>query len=77
MSIHWRGSGVDEIGFIKENNSNKIKTIIKVDQRYFRPAEVDELLGDPQKAIKKLGWKSKTNLKDAILKTYETYLNIK
>jgi len=50
ISIEWRGEGANEVGFFDGNE------IIKVDKRYFRPAEVETLLGDATKAKKKLGW---------------------
>ena len=53
IEVEWQGSGVDEIGINKENG----KTIVKVNKKFFRPAEVDILLGDPSKAEKVLGWK--------------------
>jgi len=53
MNITWKGEGIKEVGLI--NN----KEIIKIDQNYFRPSEVDNLLGDPSKAKKILGWKPK------------------
>lgn len=53
ISIEWNGNGVDEIGIDKETG----KTVVKVNPRFFRPAEVDILLGDPTKAEKSLGWK--------------------
>ena len=56
MPIQWSGSGVDEIG--KDANGN---VIVKVDPRYFRPTEVETLLGDPTKAKQKLGWEHKTS----------------
>ena len=52
IDIQWKGSGVDEVGF--ENVSGKV--LIKVDPKYFRPAEVDLLLGDSSKARSELGW---------------------
>jgi GDPmannose 4,6-dehydratase len=52
MNIEWRGQGVDEVG-IDTTSGN---TIVRVDPRYFRPTEVDTLLGDPSKAREKLGW---------------------
>lgn len=52
ISIEWNGNGVDEIGIDK----NTGKTVVKVNPRFFRPAEVDILLGDPTKAEKMLGW---------------------
>ena len=52
ISIAWSGEGVDEVGTDKATG----KVIVRVNKNYFRPAEVDVLLGDPSKAEKKLGW---------------------
>lgn len=52
MDLVWEGSGVDEVGIDKKTN----KAVIKVDPKYFRPTEVDLLLGDPTKAKSKLNW---------------------
>lgn len=52
MQIEWQGEGLDEIGIEKKSG----KTIVRVDSRYFRPTEVETLLGDPAKAKAKLGW---------------------
>jgi GDPmannose 4,6-dehydratase len=52
FKITWKGSGVDEIGRDEETG----KTLVKVDPRYFRPSEVDFLVGDPTKAKEKLSW---------------------
>ena len=60
--IKWLGKGVDEIG-IREDTG---ETVIKIDKRYFRPSEVDTLLGNPQKAYEKLGWRPLTSLDDMI-----------
>ncbi len=60
--ILWEGKGLDEIGRRKDNG----KVVIKVDSRYFRPTEVDNLLGNSDKAKKKLGWEPKTNIKQLI-----------
>lgn len=51
-SIIWEGKGVDEIG----RRSDTGEIVIRIDERYFRPTEVEQLLGDPSKASKKLGW---------------------
>lgn len=51
--VEWQGSGIDEIGFDKTSG----KTIVKINAKFFRPAEVDILLGDPSKAEEVLGWK--------------------
>ena len=53
IEIEWNGSGVDEIGKNKADG----KTVVKVNPKFFRPAEVDILLGNPAKAEEKLGWK--------------------
>jgi GDPmannose 4,6-dehydratase len=50
--IAWRGKGVDEHGVDAATG----RTLVQVDPRYFRPAEVDLLLGDPTKARMRLGW---------------------
>jgi GDPmannose 4,6-dehydratase len=50
ISIKWVGAGIDEVGFWKD------KPIVRIDPRYFRPTEVESLLGDPSKAKQKLGW---------------------
>ena len=61
MQIVWRGEGVNEKGF-----DGKSKVIVQVDPRYFRPTEVDSLLGDAAKARQKLGWTAKTTFKEIV-----------
>ena len=61
--IKWIGEGINEVG-IREDTGD---TVIKIDKRYFRPSEVDSLLGNPDKAYEKLGWRPSTNL-DAMIK---------
>jgi GDPmannose 4,6-dehydratase len=58
IAISWTGSGVDEKGFDEEG-----RCIVSVDPRYFRPTEVETLLGDPSKAKEKLGWKPRVSFK--------------
>ncbi|MCL2384380.1 MAG: GDP-mannose 4,6-dehydratase [Alphaproteobacteria bacterium] len=53
MEIGWKGSGIDEKGLDKKSG----RTLVEIDSDYFRPTEVDILLGDPAKAFKKLGWR--------------------
>jgi GDPmannose 4,6-dehydratase len=53
MEIVWKGKDIDEKGIDKKSG----KTVIEIDPRYFRPSEVEYLLGDPSKAVSKLGWK--------------------
>ena len=66
VTLRWEGAGVDEIGIVESVIGDNIakrcpaiqvgKTIVRVDPRYFRPTEVETLLGDPSKAKAKLGW---------------------
>ena len=60
--VEWRGSGVDEQGFDAATG----RVIVKVDPRYFRPTEVETLLGDPSKAMTKLGWKPEHSFLDLV-----------
>ncbi len=62
MDIQWKGSGADEVG-IDEASGNEI---VAVDPRYFRPTEVDTLLGDPSKAKARLGWEAKTTFEQLV-----------
>jgi GDPmannose 4,6-dehydratase len=62
MDIEWKGSGLDEVGI----DRNTGREIVAVDERYFRPTEVDTLLGDPSKAKKILGWEAKTSFADLV-----------
>jgi GDPmannose 4,6-dehydratase len=60
--LKFQGSGIDEIGIVESiigDNAPNVKVgdvIVRIDSRYFRPAEVETLLGDPTKAKEKLGW---------------------
>ncbi|WP_034996359.1 GDP-mannose 4,6-dehydratase [Beijerinckia mobilis] len=56
IEITWKGEGVNEHGIDAKSG----RVLVEIDERYFRPTEVDLLLGDPTKANKKLGWKHKT-----------------
>ena len=62
FDIEWSGEGMDEIGVDK----NTKKTIVSVNEKYFRPAEVEGLLGDATKAKKVLGWEPKTSFKELV-----------
>ena len=61
-TIAWEGTGVDEIG--RDTGTGKV--VVRVDPKYFRPTEVDLLLGDPSKAKTKLGWEHKTGFKQLV-----------
>ncbi|MFN2368237.1 MAG: GDP-mannose 4,6-dehydratase, partial [Desulfurivibrionaceae bacterium] len=61
LSITWKGKGLDEKGY-----DAKGSCIVQVDPRYFRPTEVDTLLGDPSKAREKLGWTTKITFPELV-----------
>ncbi|MEM6763903.1 MAG: GDP-mannose 4,6-dehydratase [Bacteroidota bacterium] len=62
FDIVWKGEGVDEKGYDKETG----KLVVEVDPKYFRPAEVDLLVGDPSKAKAELGWEAKIDLDEMV-----------
>lgn len=62
ISVEWTGFGVDEVGMDKETG----KVIIKVNKKFFRPAEVDILLGNPEKAESVLGWKREISFDELV-----------
>jgi GDPmannose 4,6-dehydratase len=62
FNIKWKGEGINEIGYDK----NTGRELIVVDSKYFRPAEVEQLLGNPAKAEKILGWKAKTSINELL-----------
>ncbi len=61
MPIEWRGEGVDEVGMDPAG-----RVLVRVDPRYFRPAEVELLLADPTKAREKLGWEAKVGFDELV-----------
>mgnify|MGYP005837303177 CR=1 FL=1 len=61
-SILWEGEGVDEVG--RDGQSGAV--LVRIDPRYFRPTEVDLLLGDPSKAARLLGWRATTSLEELV-----------
>ena len=58
----WDGEGLDEVG----RRSDTGEVVVRIDQRYFRPAEVETLLGDPTQAKEKLGWTPSTSLETMV-----------
>ena len=62
IDIVWQGEGVNEIGIDKETN----KTVVKINPKFFRPAEVDILLGNPEKAEKELNWKREISFEELV-----------
>jgi len=71
ISLEWKGTGIDEIGIVSEIADKSImvrpgQRIVAVDPRYFRPAEVETLLGDATKARMRLGWTPKISFEDLV-----------
>ena len=74
LALAWSGEGVDEIGVIDHIDTGRLpdttlrpgQAIVKVDPRYFRPTEVETLLGDASKAASKLGWKPRIRFEDLV-----------
>ena len=60
--LQWEGEGLDEVGRRSDNGA----VVIRIDPRYFRPAEVETLLGDPTRAREKLGWTPNTSLEEMV-----------
>ena len=70
--IEWRGEGVDEEGICQKTG----KVVVRIDPRYFRPTEVDLLLGDPSKAREKLGWTHTTAFRDLVREMVEADMRL-
>lgn len=68
--LEWNGSGINETGTDKASG----KVLVKVNPEYFRPAEVELLIGDPKKAESKLGWKRKTDFETLVKRMVENDL---
>ncbi|WP_345199031.1 GDP-mannose 4,6-dehydratase [Kistimonas scapharcae] len=72
ITLRWEGKGVDECGYVESITGDKShaltigQKIVAVDPRYFRPAEVETLLGDPTRAKEKLGWTPSTSLEEMV-----------
>ena len=67
IKIEFKGSGVDEKGYVISSNNKKYnlkvgQEVVSVNSAYYRPTEVDLLIGNPSKAKEKLGWESKTSI---------------
>ena len=72
IEIEWKGEGVDEIGINKANG----KVVVKIDPKYFRPAEVDLLVGDASKAEKELGWKQNYTIEKLVKEMVKADLDL-
>jgi GDPmannose 4,6-dehydratase len=87
VTLEFKGSGSDEVGIVSEISSdnkfrdikNHVKTgdeVVKINPRYFRPTEVDLLIGDASKARKELGWKTEYTLKDLVAEMVRSDLKL-
>jgi GDPmannose 4,6-dehydratase len=71
IQIEFKGSGPDETGVVTVMSSNVLplsigQEVVRIDREYFRPAEVDTLIGDASKAKAKLGWEPKVSLQELV-----------
>lgn len=81
VELGFKGEGVNEIGFVESSSNSsyffkKNQEVIKIDPKYFRPTEVDLLLGDPSKAKKKLGWELEYDLESLVKQMMENDLKL-
>ena len=72
VNIEWRGSGIDEKGYCSKTG----KLLVDVNPKYFRPAEVDLLLGNPAKAESQLGWKRKVSFRELVSMMVKSDINM-
>ncbi len=79
VEVEFKGEGVNETGIVRSCSRNYAfkegQEVVKIDPRYFRPTEVDLLIGDPTKAQEKLGWKPKYNLQDLVTEMMQADLH--
>lgn len=79
IKLRWEGKGVDEQAMVVDAGNTSLKTdkvIVKIDPRYFRPTEVETLLGDPSKAKEKLGWVPQITLEEMVAEMVREDLSI-
>ena len=62
IKVKWKGKGIKEVGYNSANN----QILVKVDPKYFRPTDINELRGDYSKARRELGWKPKTTFDEMV-----------
>jgi GDPmannose 4,6-dehydratase len=81
LTLHWEGTGVNNCAYVAEISGSKCpgvtvgQKIVAIDPRYFRPAEVETLLGDPSKAKNKLGWEPRITLQEMVVEMVQSDLN--
>jgi len=71
LDLRWEGEGLEEKGI----NTDTGQVVVAVDPKYFRPTEVQDLLGDAAKARRKLGWKARTTFRELVTDMVEADLN--
>lgn len=85
LKLRWQGNGVNEVGIVEAIDADSGtqggsvqpgQVVVKVDPRYFRPAEVDTLLGDPSKAKRQLGWVPKVGFEELVAEMVQSDLEI-
>ena len=72
IPLEWKGSGINEIGV----DSSSGRTIVAIEPRYFRPTEVDSLLGDASKARERLGWEPKISFQELVREMVEADMEL-
>lgn len=72
IKITWKGEGVNEKGYHAETN----EVLVEIDEKYFRPTEVELLLGDPKKAMNELGWKHKHTFAELVTEMVQSDLKL-
>lgn len=72
ITIEWQGKGIDEVGIDKATG----KTIVKINKKFFRPAEVDVLLGNPEKADTVLGWTREISFTELVTRMVDNDMNL-
>ncbi len=72
ITLEWRGTGINEVGIDQKTG----KTIVKINSKFFRPAEVDILLGDPNKAERELQWKRKISFNELVCRMVDNDLKL-
>jgi len=76
MPLRWEGSGVNEVAYATRPGATQECVVVKIDARYFRPTDVQTLLGDPRKAKEKLGWVPEITVQEMCKEMVETDLAV-